>query len=177
MADADTAAELQGCRQEKREGAAMLRKQEMAVWRPSGSRLLPCVLRSHRTRSMPLPMLSSKSSRKVEQFRSRGQERDERRRNSEEEPEQGRASQQVALPTPGGFIQGAPAICLELDLPLVGGVPGEGGSAGRSGTPILPHRHPILHPRIGALGKQSGQGPQYPRKKQPGRGPKDLGRK
>ena len=74
MADADTAAELQGCRQEKREGAAMLRKQEMAFWRPYGSRLLPCVLQWDRTRSMPLPMLSSKSSRKVEQFRSRGQE-------------------------------------------------------------------------------------------------------
>ena len=41
--------------------------------------------------------------------------RDERRRNSEEEPEQGRASQQVTLPTTsGGFIQGAPASSLEL---------------------------------------------------------------
>ena len=60
--------------------------------------------------------------------------RDERRRNSEDEQEQGRASQQVALPTSGGFIQGAPASSLELDLPLVRGAPGEGGSAGRSGT-------------------------------------------
>ena len=60
--------------------------------------------------------------------------RDDRRRNSEEEQEQGRASQQVALPTPGGFIHGAPASCVELDIPLVRSVPSEGGSAGRSGT-------------------------------------------
>ena len=42
--------------------------------------------------------------------------RDERRRNSEEDQEQG---QQVALPTPGGFVQGAPASSLERDLLLV----------------------------------------------------------
>ena len=59
--------------------------------------------------------------------------RDERR-NSEDEQEQGRASQQVALPTPGGFIQGAPASSLDLDLPLVRGAPGEGKGAGRPGT-------------------------------------------
>ena len=57
--------------------------------------------------------------------------RDERRRNSEEKQEQGRASQQAALPTPGGVNQVAPASSLELDLPRVRGVPGEGGSAGR----------------------------------------------
>ena len=62
-------------------------------------------------------------------------ERDERRRNSEDEQEQGGASQQVALPTPGGFIQGAPASSLELDPPLVRKAPGEGGSAGRSTSP------------------------------------------
>ena len=60
--------------------------------------------------------------------------KDERRRNSEDEQEQGGASQQVALPTPAGFIQGAPARSLELDLPLVRCAPGEGESAGRSGT-------------------------------------------
>ena len=38
-----------------------------------------------------------------------------RRRDSKNEQEQGRTSQQVALPTPGGFIQGAPASSLELD--------------------------------------------------------------
>ena len=58
----------------------------------------------------------------------------EGRRDSENEQEQGRISQQLMLPTPGGFIQGAPATSLELDLPLVRGVPGECGSAGRSGT-------------------------------------------
>ena len=60
--------------------------------------------------------------------------RNERRRNSEDEQEQGRASQHVALPSPGGLIQGAPASSLELDLPLVRGGPGEGESAGTSST-------------------------------------------
>ena len=56
------------------------------------------------------------------------------RRNSEKEQEQGKANQKLVLPTPGGINQGAPASSLELDLPRVRGVPGEGGSAGRSGT-------------------------------------------
>ena len=56
--------------------------------------------------------------------------RDERR--SGDEQEQGRASQQVALPTRGGVNQVAPASSLELDLPRVRGVSGEGGGAGRS---------------------------------------------
>ena len=60
--------------------------------------------------------------------------RDERRRNGEDEQEQGRINQQLVLPTPGGSNQGAPASSLELDLPRVRGAPGEGGSAGRSGT-------------------------------------------
>ena len=55
------------------------------------------------------------------------------RRNSENEEEQGRTSQQLVLPTPGGINQNAPASSLELDLHRVRGVPGEGGSAGRSG--------------------------------------------
>ena len=60
--------------------------------------------------------------------------RNERRRNSEDEQEQGRASQHVALPSPGGLIQGVPASSLELDLPLVREGPGEGESAGTSST-------------------------------------------
>ena len=60
--------------------------------------------------------------------------RDERGRTSEDEQEQGKINQQLVLPTPGGINQGAPASSLELDLPLVRGAPGEGGSAGRSGT-------------------------------------------
>ena len=63
-----------GCRQEKKEEAAMLRRQAIAAWRPCGSKLLPCVLQWVQTRSMPWQMLSSKGSRKVEQFRSRCQE-------------------------------------------------------------------------------------------------------
>ena len=72
-----------------------------------------------------------------------------------EEQEQGRANQQVTLPTPGGFIRGAPASILELDLPLVRGVPGEGRSAGRSGTQGGRKRGPQRSPgRIGALNKK-----------------------
>ena len=58
--------------------------------------------------------------------------REEGRRDSENEQEQGRASHQLVLPTPGGINPGAPASSLELDLPRVRSVPGESGSAGRS---------------------------------------------
>ena len=60
--------------------------------------------------------------------------REEGRRSSEDEQEQGRISQQLVLPTPARINQGAPAISLELELPRVRSVPGEGGTAGRSGT-------------------------------------------
>ena len=46
--------------------------------------------------------------------------RDERRRNSEEKPEQGRASQQVALPTPGGFFKVHPRVVWSLIFLLFG---------------------------------------------------------
>ena len=135
MADADMAAEnFRGCRHEKKEGAAMLRRQEIAAWRPYGSKLLPCCA------AVGPIQIDALAIAGVQRFKESGavQEqvpgRDERRRSSEEEHEQGGASQQVALPTPGGFIQGAPASRLELDLLLARGVPGEGGSAGRSGT-------------------------------------------
>ena len=55
-----------------------------------------------------------------------------RRRDSENGEEQGRASQQLVsfMPNlPGGVNQVAPASSLELDLPRVQGIPGEGGSA------------------------------------------------
>ena len=58
--------------------------------------------------------------------------REEGRRDSENEQEQGRASQQLVLPTPGGVNQDAPASSLELDLLRVRGVLGESGSAGRA---------------------------------------------
>ena len=86
------------------------------------SQLPPSVQQWVQTRSMPWPMLSSKGSRKVEQFRSICQE--EMKEESEVEQEQGIASQQVALPTPGGVNRVAPASSLELDLPRVRGVPG-----------------------------------------------------
>ena len=56
--------------------------------------------------------------------------REEGRRDSENEQEKGRTSQQLVLPTPGGVNQDAPASSLELDLHRVRG-PGESGSAER----------------------------------------------
>ena len=75
----------------------MLRRLEMAGWRPYGSKLLLCVLQWAQTRSMSWPMLSSIGSRKVEQFRSRCQEEMKEGRNCEEKQEQGRASQQSGV--------------------------------------------------------------------------------
>ena len=97
------------CKLEKEEDVAMHRRQVMAAWKPCGSNSSPWV-------QMELPR------------------REEGRRNSEDEHEQGRTSQQLGLPTPGGINQGALANCLELDLPRVRDVLGEGGSAGRSGA-------------------------------------------
>ena len=45
--------------------------------------------------------------------------REEGRRDSEDEPEQDEASQQLALAASSGCNEGAPASCLELDLPRV----------------------------------------------------------
>ena len=59
--------------------------------------------------------------------------REEGRRDSEIEQEQGRASQQLVSLMPGGINQDAPASSLEFDFPRVRGVPGEGGGAGRPG--------------------------------------------
>ena len=59
--------------------------------------------------------------------------REEGRRNSVDEQEHGRISQQLVLPAPGEISGGAPASSLELDLHRVRGAPGEGGSAGRPG--------------------------------------------
>ena len=42
--------------------------------------------------------------------------REEGRRNSEDEQEQGKTSQQLVLPAPGGFNEGTPASSMELDL-------------------------------------------------------------
>ena len=59
--------------------------------------------------------------------------REEGRRNSEDEKEQGRASQQLVPLTSGGVNQVAPASSLEQDLPCVRCVLGEGVSTGRPG--------------------------------------------
>ena len=99
--------------------------------------------------------------------------RDEKIRNSEEEQEQGGASQQVALPTPGGFIQDAPASSFELDFPLVRGVPVEGGSARRSGTQGDRKRGtPWVKERMTIWEDWCFK--QKKKEKQPGKGPKNL---
>ena len=59
---------------------------------------------------------------------------DARRRNSEDEQEQAKASQQLALSASGGFNEGTPASGMELDLPRVPGAHGEGGGARNSGA-------------------------------------------
>ena len=51
------------------------------------------------------------------------------RRNSENEQEQCRTSQQLVLPAQSGFNESAPASSMELDLPRVRGVQGESGRA------------------------------------------------
>ena len=96
------------CRREKKEEAAMLRRQVLAAWRPCGSKLLPCVLQWVRTRTIALA--NAVLQRFKESGATQGQMpgRDERRRNSADEQGQGRINQQLVLPTPGGINQGAP---------------------------------------------------------------------
>ena len=60
--------------------------------------------------------------------------REEGRRNSEDEQEQDKASQQLALSASSGCNEGTPASSLELDLPRVRGALGECGGAGKSGA-------------------------------------------
>ena len=57
--------------------------------------------------------------------------REEGRRNSEDEQEQGKNSQQLVLPASGGFNEGTPASSMELDLPHVRCAHGERGGAGK----------------------------------------------
>ena len=59
---------------------------------------------------------------------------DRRRRNSEDELEQDKASQQLVSPAPGGFNEGTPASGMELDLPRVHFAHGKCGGAGNSGA-------------------------------------------
>ena len=57
--------------------------------------------------------------------------REEGRRSREDEQEQDKASQQLALAVSSGCDEGTPASCLELDLPRVRGALGECGGAGK----------------------------------------------
>ena len=111
------------CRHEEKEEAAMLRSQAIAAWKSCGGKLLSCVLQWVQTRLMPLPMLSSKGSRKVEQFRGRCQE---------EVKEEGIVKMNKSKAKPVSNWRDASASSLELDLLRVRGVPGESGSAGRA---------------------------------------------
>ena len=60
--------------------------------------------------------------------------REEGRRNSEDEQEQGRISQQLVLPAPGGINEGTPASSLELYLLCVRGALGDCGGPGKTST-------------------------------------------
>ena len=61
-----------------------------------------------------------------------GEEEEERRRDSKQEQEQGKTSQHLVLPVPGGLNEGTPASLKELDLPRTRGQHGECGGAGKS---------------------------------------------
>ena len=145
------------CMLEKKEEVVMHRRQEIAAWRRWWNRFSPW----KRTRRGLSSMLCvKKSSRDFETFVPPAQMPGrEGRRDSENEQEQGRTSQQLVLPTPDGINQGAPATNLELDLHRLRGVPGESGSAGRSskqgdrkrGPSRSPGRHPMVESYTEAL--------------------------
>ena len=96
----------------------------MADWRPYGSNTSPW-------EHMELRPLHKCFTEKWEQLKGKLPGREEGRRDSENEQEQGRASLQLVSFTPGKVNQVAPASSLELDFPRVRGVPGEDGGAGR----------------------------------------------
>ena len=128
MTDAEMAAELPGLQAgREREEGAMLRKtgdcclealwqQIAAVCAAVGLNQVVAVVQGFR-----------ESGATQEQTPGR----DERRRNSEDEQEQGRTNQQFVLPAQGGINEGTPASSLELDLPRVRGALGECGGAGK----------------------------------------------
>ena len=61
-------------------------------------------------------------------------EEEEGRRDSKHEKEQGKTSQHLVLPVPGGFSEGTPASLMELNLLRIRGAYGECGGAGNSGA-------------------------------------------
>ena len=60
--------------------------------------------------------------------------KDEVRKESEEEQEQSKASQQLVLPAPGGYNEGAPASLVEFDLARIRSAHGECGGARNVGA-------------------------------------------
>ena len=179
------------CRLEKKEEVVMHRKRLIAVWRRWWNRFF--AMGTDQARS-EFDVLCQMFFRRFETFTPPAQMpgREEGRRDSENEQEQGRTSQQLVLPTPGGVNQEAPASSLELDLHRVRGVPGESGSAGDQARKRGPSRSPgrpsmdeedddnvggvrchrqkrkktARERTLNSQGrKQSGKGPKYPRKK------------
>ena len=81
------------------------------------------------------------------------------RRSSEDEQEQDKASQQMALSGSSGCDEGTPASSLELDLPPVRDALGEGGRAGKSGKAKGERKRPSSNsPSRRAMGEEEGSG-------------------
>ena len=118
MADAEMAAALQGLQ-------AVRKYVTVAAWRSCGNSL---------SLWERVELIFQRFQREVGAFQEQMPGREEGRRNSEDEQEQGRASRQLVLPAPGGFNEGTPASSMELDLPRARGAHGESGGAGNSGA-------------------------------------------
>ena len=116
---------FKGCKQEKKEEAAMCRRQLIAAWRRWWNRLSPW----ERIRRQIF-------LKKFEAYIPHVQmsEKERGRRTSEYEQEQDKASPQLALSASSGCNEGTPASSLELDLPRVRGALGDSGGAGKTGT-------------------------------------------
>ena len=70
-----------------------------------------------------------KLQRQVGVFQEQMPGREEGRRNSEDEQEQGKTSQLLVLPAPGRSNEGTAASSMELDFPRVRGAHGECGGS------------------------------------------------
>ena len=118
---------VKDCRQEKKEEAAMHRKQVIVAWRRCGNSLslwerIESRLCSKGIEKLDLPRADAR------------RKKEERRRDSKQEQEQGTTSQQLVLPAPGGLNEGTPASLEEVVLPRIRGPHGECGGAGKSGA-------------------------------------------
>ena len=119
------------CKLEKKEEVGVHRRQVMAAWRPCGSIFIALGANGIEN------FVYKGSKGKWERCKGRCQEEKEE---EGDEQEQGRISQQLVLPAPGGINEGTPAGSLKLDLPRVWSAPGECGGAGKSGTRGLQER-------------------------------------